>query len=220
MCLCQLPMIKQGSTLPTGCADKTQQINPFICGSIQRYLISCSLYSGKPFTAWRSTLFWYCKQIPPKQTLSTFSSCVCVWIHWLHSETQNGRRNTATGMRWIIHVATQGASKWLMSFRKTFKSSHTLRCVFSLSSCCQLLIPSSWLPSFHLHYRKQTHKYYRHASHNTATQCQHTHTHTHTHTHSSQTEDIAMMDTKARGWKLRPDITSNQGLITAQCISL
>lgn len=29
-----------------------------------------------------------------------------------------------------------------------------------------------------------------------------------------------MIDTKARGWKLRPDVTSNQGLITAQYISL
>lgn len=175
--LIQLPVIKQGSTLLTGSADKTQQINPFICGSVQRYVISCTLYSGKPFTAWSRTLFWYCKQIPPKQTLSTFPNCVWVKIHWLHSETQNGRRNTATGMRWIIHVATRGASKWLMSFRKTFKSSHTLRCVFSLSSRCQLLIPSSRLPSFHLHYRKQTHKYYRHASHNTANNAS-THPHT------------------------------------------
>lgn len=33
-------------------------------------------------------------------------------------------------------------------------------------------------------------------------------------------EDIAMMGTKARRWKLRPDGTSNQGLITAQYITL
>lgn len=134
-------------------------------------LIREAIYSLKPHAV------LYRKQIPPKQTLSTFLNCVWVKIHRLHSETQDGRRNTATGMRWIIHVATQGASKWLMSLRKTFKSSHTLRCVFSLSSRCQLLIPSSRLPSFHLHYRKQTHKYYRHASHNTATQ---TPAHTHT----------------------------------------
>lgn len=50
---------------------------------------------------------------------------------------------------------------------------------------------------------------------------QHHHsTHPHKHTHMrtlSEMEDIAMMGTKAR-WKLRPDITSNLGLITAQYI--
>lgn len=36
----------------------------------------------------------------------------------------------------------------------------------------------------------------------------------------SQMEDAAMTARRARGWKLRPDATSNQGLITVQYISL
>lgn len=112
--------------------------------------------------------FLYPKQIPSKQTLSTLH-IVAEMKSTDYIVRQNGGRNMAPGMRWGNHMATQGASKWLTSFRKTFKSSHTLRCVFSLSSCCQLPVPSSPLPSFHLDYHKQTHKYYRHTSHNTAT---------------------------------------------------
>lgn len=52
-----------------------------------------------------------------------------------------------------------------------------------------------------------------HTPHNTTT------THTPTPT-LLETEDIAMMGTKARRWKLRPDGPSNQGLITAQYIIL
>ena len=85
------------------------------------------------------------------------------------------------------------------------------RCVFSLSSRWQPLIPSSSLPSFHLDHHKQTHTYYSRKT--PPPELQHTLPH-------SQIEDIAMMDTKARGWKLRPDVTSNQGLITTQYISL
>lgn len=111
------------------------------------------------------------RHYPRSRIASELKSTGCIARHKMAAEIR------ATGMRWIIHVATRGASKWLMSLRKTFKSSHTLRCVFSLSSRCQLLIPSSRLPSFHLHYRKQTHKYYRHASHNTADNAS-THPHT------------------------------------------
>lgn len=49
----------------------------------------------------------------------------------------------------------------------------------------------------------------------------HHHHNTHTHTPTLlETKDIAMMGTKARRWKLRPDGTSNQGLITPQYITL
>lgn len=117
-------------------------------------------------------------------------------------------------MTWVIHTVAQGASNRLMSFRKSFKSSSTLRCVFSLSSCCQFLIPSSSsLPSFHLDYHKQTHKYYRRITQNSHPSLQQT-------LACSQILDIAMMDTKAGGWKLKLDVTSNQGLVTAEYMSL
>lgn len=46
-------------------------------------------------------------------------------------------------MTWVIHTAAQGASNWLMSFRKTFKSSNTLGWFFFL---CQAAVSSSSPP--------------------------------------------------------------------------
>lgn len=117
-------------------------------------------------------------------------------------------------MRWFIHMATQGASEWLMSFRKTFKLSHTFKmCFFSvklLSVPHPLLLTALIPPRLS---QTDTQILQAHIPQTPLPELQHTLKH-------SQIEDIAMMDTRARGWKLRPDVTSNQGLITAQYISL
>lgn len=119
-------------------------------------------------------------------------------------ETQNGRRKMATGMRWNVHMTAQGASEWLMSFRKTFKSSLTFRCVSSLSSCCQHLIPSSSLPSFHPDYRKQTHNNYTHIP-------QHRHQNCNTHSHRHKYRMLQWQTWKLEGenWGRTPHQTKD-----------
>lgn len=86
---------------------------------------------------------------------------------------------------------------------ENLSSFHTLRCVFPLSSCCRRLQPPPHCPHSTLTNRhtKIT------DTHLTALSQEHQQT-----LRRLQIEDIAKMNTKPRGWKLRPDITSSQGL--------
>lgn len=116
---------------------------------------------------------------------------------WLHGERQNGRRKNDRGDE-MEHPRGRTVrlemTYELQKKRNTFKSFHTFRCVLSLSNCRLLLIASTstgLIPPLTITHR--LHSYNTHTRHTHIPQhLQHT-------LIPSQIEDIAMIDTKARG---------------------
>lgn len=134
---------------------------------------------------------------------SDSSDAIYTLLYWLNNNLilrhKTVREKITRGMRSAFQRSLRNdfwATENLSSF-------HTLRCVFPLSSCCRRLQPPPHCPHSTLTNRhtKIT------DTHLTALSQEHQQT-----LRRLQIEDIAKMNTKPRGWKLRLDITSSQGL--------